>query len=361
LTAYTHRAVDEICSMLEENGQDYLRLGSEASCDPRFAHRLLSSAFSEKPKLSDIRQRLESVPIVVSTTLTLMTRPFLLSLKHFSLCIVDEASQILEPYIVGLLSSDSIDRFILIGDHKQLPAVVAQPDDDPRLHGCRLSLFERLLRQEREAGRTAFTGILQRQGRMHPDIAAFPNELFYQQEQLQPVPLSHQLEERLDYNESSEDALDDLLKQHRVLFLPAGDESLTVADVLRRLYRQIGSEHFNADKSIGVIVTYRHQITQIRREMAQLGLPQLENISIDTVERYQGSQRDVIIYSTGVQNEAELDFLTSNCFEESGHTIDRKLNVAMTRARKQLIMIGNPDILRKNDIYAALLSRFSNL
>ena len=361
LTAYTHRAVDEICSMLEENGQDYLRLGSEANCDPRFAHRLLSNAFSEKPKLSDIRQRLESVPIVVSTTLTLMTRPFLLSLKHFSLCIVDEASQILEPYIVGLLSSDSIDRFILIGDHKQLPAVVAQPDDDPRLHGCRLSLFERLLRQEREAGRTAFTGILQRQGRMHPDIAYFPNELFYQQEQLQPVPLSHQLEERLDYNEPSEDALDDLLKQHRVLFLPAGDESITVADVLRRLYRQIGSERFQADKSIGVIVTYRHQITQIRREMAQLGLPQLEDISIDTVERYQGSQRDVIIYSTGVQNEAELDFLTSNCFEESGHTIDRKLNVAMTRARKQLIMIGNPDILRKNDIYAALLSRFSNL
>ena len=361
LTAYTHRAVDEICAMLEESGQDYLRLGSEANCDPRFAHRLLSSAFSEKPKLSDIRQRLESVPTVVSTTLTLMTRPFLLSLKHFSLCIVDEASQILEPYIVGLLSSDSIDRFILIGDHKQLPAVVAQPDDDPRLHGCRLSLFERLLRQEREAGRTAFTGILQRQGRMHPDIAAFPNELFYQQEQLQPVPLSHQLEERLDYNEPSEDALDDLLKQHRVLFLSAGDESLIVADVLRRLYRQVGSERFQADKSIGVIVTYRHQIAEIRREMAQLGLPQLENISIDTVERYQGSQRDVIIYSTGVQNEAELDFLTSNCFEESGHTIDRKLNVAMTRARKQLIMIGNPDILRKNDIYAALLSRFSNL
>ena len=361
LTAYTHRAVDEICAMLEDSGQDYLRLGSETSCDPRFAHRLLSSAFSERPKLSDIRQRLEQVPIVVSTTLTLLTRPFLLSMKHFSLCIVDEASQILEPYIVGLLSSDSIDRFILIGDHKQLPAVVAQPDDDPRLHGCRLSLFERLLRQEREAGRTAFTGILQRQGRMHPDIAYFPNELFYQQEQLQPVPLSHQLEERLDYNEPSEDALDDLLKQHRVLFLPAGDESITVADVLRRLYRQIGSERFQADKSIGVIVTYRHQITQIRREMAQLGLPQLEDISIDTVERYQGSQRDVIIYSTGVQNEAELDFLTSNCFEESGHTIDRKLNVAMTRARKQLIMIGNPDILRKNDIYAALLSRFSNL
>ena len=359
LTAYTHRAVDEICAMLEESGQDYLRLGSEAACDPRFAHRLLSSAFSEKPKLSDIRQRLERVPIVVSTTLTLLTRPFLLDIKHFSLCIVDEASQILEPYIVGLLSSDSIDRFILIGDHKQLPAVVAQPDDDPRLHGCRLSLFERLLQQEREAGRREFVGILQRQGRMHPDIAAFSNEFFYQQEQLQPVPCPHQLETELDYHESSEDALDDLLRQHRVLFLPADDEASLVVDVLRRLYRQIGHERFDAAHSIGVIVTYRHQIALIRREIARLGLSQLEDISIDTVERYQGSQRDVIIYSTGVQDLDGLEFLTSNCFEEDGHMIDRKLNVAMTRARKQLIMTGNAGLLRKNEIFSELIARYS--
>ena len=359
LTAYTHRAVDEICAMLEDSGQDYLRLGSETSCDPRFAHRLLSSAFSERPKLSDIRHRLERVPIVVSTTLTLLTRPFLLSMKHFSLCIVDEASQILEPYIVGLLASDSIDRFILIGDHKQLPAVVAQADDEPRLHGCRLSLFERLLCQEREAGRQAFVGLLQHQGRMHPDIAAFPNAFFYRQEQLQPVPCPHQLETDLDYGEPSEDALDDQLKRHRVLFLPAADEASVVVDVLRRLYRQIGSERFDAARSIGIIVTYRHQIAQIHRKLVQLGLSQLETITIDTVERYQGSQRDVIIYSTGVQDQDGLDFLTTNCFEEDGHTIDRKLNVAMTRARKQLIMIGNAGILRKNEIFSELITRYS--
>ena len=359
LTAYTHRAVDEICAMLEDSGQDYLRLGSETSCDPRFAHRLLSSAFSERPKLSDIRQRLEQVPIVVSTTLTLLTRPFLLSMKHFSLCIVDEASQILEPYIVGLLSSDSIDRFILIGDHKQLPAVVAQADDEPRLHGCRLSLFERLLRQEREAGRQAFVGLLQHQGRMHPDIAAFPNAFFYRHEQLQPVPCPHQLETDLEYGEPSEDALDDQLKRHRVLFLPADDEASVVVDVLRRLYRQIGSERFDAARSIGVIVTYRHQIAQIHRKLAQLGLPQLETITIDTVERYQGSQRDVIIYSTGVQDQDGLDFLTSNCFEEDGHTIDRKLNVAMTRARKQLIITGQEALLRKNAIFSELIAHYS--
>ena len=359
LTAYTHRAVDEICSMLEESGQDYLLLGSEAMCDPRFAHRLLSRSFSQQPKLSEMRQRLKDVRIVVSTTLTLLTRPYLFSIKYFSLCIVDEASQILEPYLVGLLSSKQIDRFILIGDHKQLPAVVAQTDDELDLHSCRLSLFERLLRQERDAGRSTFTGILNHQGRMHPDIAAFPNEFFYAHEQLQPVPLPHQEEMELDYRQPSEDALDNQLKQHRVLFLPSDQDSVLVADLLRRLHRQIGSEHFDADKSIGVIVTYRHQITQIRREIAKLNLSMLLDISIDTVERYQGSQRDVIIYAFGVQDKAGLDFLTSNCFVEDGHTIDRKLNVAMTRARKQLLMTGCQQVLSQNPIYAELIKRYS--
>ena len=359
LTAYTHRAVDEICAMLEESGQDYLLLGNEASCAPLYAHRLLSNAFAEHPKLSDIRQRLKEVRIVVSTLLTLQARPFLLGLKHFSLCIVDEASQILEPPIIGLLASEHIDRFILIGDHKQLPAVVQQPDNEPRLHACRQSLFERLLRQEQEAGRTEFTGLLNHQGRMHPDIAVFPNEWFYRQEQLQPVPCPHQLEEALDYREPSEDDLDHQLKQHRVLFLPSTDEATLVADLLRRIYRQIGAEHFDADRSIGVIVTYRYQIAQIRRAMAKMGLSRLSDISIDTVERYQGSQRDVIIYSLGVQNEADLDFLTANCFEEDGHTIDRKLNVAMTRARKQLLMTGRQDVLQQNNIFKELIHRYS--
>jgi superfamily I DNA and/or RNA helicase len=359
LTAYTNRAVDEICGMLEGSGQDYLRLGNEASCDPRYADRLLSSAFADHPKLSDIRRRLEQVPIVVATTSTLQARPFILALKHFSLCIVDEASQILEPNIIGLLSSDRIDRFILIGDHKQLPAVVQQADDDLHLHACRLSLFERLLQQEREAGRQEFTGILNHQGRMHPDIASFPNEMFYHSEQLQPVPCPHQLATSLAYQKESEDATDDLLKQHRVLFLPSTDEAVIVADLLRRIYRQIGADHFDADHSIGVIVTYRYQIAQIRQEMKKVGIPALLDISIDTVERYQGSQRDVIIYSIGAQSAADLEFLTSQCFEEAGRVIDRKLNVAMTRAREQLLMTGNADVLRRNDIFNELLNRYS--
>ena len=380
LTAYTNRAVDEICCMLEDAGIGYLRIGYEASCDPRFAHRLLDRVLEEKPRLDDIRQQLQQARVIVSTTSMLQSRSFLLEIKHFSLCIVDEASQILEPNIIGLLSSDSIERFILIGDHKQLPAVVVQPDDEPTLHACRLSLFERLLHQEREAGREAFTAILRRQGRMHPEIAAFPNEFFYAREQLQPVPLPHQEETELPYHQPSEDALDDLLKQHRVLFFPSGllasspvregsevgsdkvnpVEASLVADLLRRIYRQYG-ERFDAMKTVGVIVPYRNQIAMIRREIAQLGIPQLLDISIDTVERYQGSQRDVIIYSFTIRHPYQLDFLCANCFEEDGKTIDRKLNVAMTRARKQLLMTGCTSVLNQNPIFAQLIQRYSCL
>ena len=379
LTAYTNRAVDEICSMLTDAGIDYLRLGSETSCDPRFASHLLDNIMGQKCQLADVKQYLQHVSIVVATTSTLQSRPFIFQIKHFTLCIVDEASQILEPAIIGLLACDAIERLILIGDHKQLPAVVQQPDDAPRLHDCRLSLFERLLKQERQAQRTIFIGILRHQGRMHPDIAQFPNAFFYQHEQLACVPCQHQLENSLDYNEPAEDTMDELLKQHRVLFLPSqtlpswlpsapvddvacsdksnANEARIVADLLRRIARQYG-DRFDADKTVGVIVPYRHQIAMIRRELSKLGLPQLLAISIDTVERYQGSQRDVIIYSFTVTQSYQLDFLTSTRFEEEGRIIDRKLNVAMTRARKQLLMTGHVPTLCQDELFAELIRRY---
>ena len=93
----------------------------------------------------------------------------------------------------------------------------------------------------------------------------------------------------------------------------------------------------------------------IRKEIERLNLPGLDGISIDTVERYQGSQRDVIIYSFTVQRQYQLSFLTANTFEEAGHLIDRKLNVALTRARKQLILTGNPRTLAANAVFSQLM------
>ncbi len=68
------------------------------------------------------------------------------------------------------------------------------------LTNCRNSLFERLIRWEDHEERTEFIGILRRQGRMHPEIAEFPNRMFYRREQLEPVPCPHQLEPELSYH-----------------------------------------------------------------------------------------------------------------------------------------------------------------
>ncbi|MBO5823878.1 MAG: DNA helicase, partial [Prevotella sp.] len=303
-----------------------------------------------------------------------------------SIAIIDEASQILEPNIIGLLAkhradgSACIDKFVMVGDYKQLPAVVQQDgsmavvDEQPLLDicltDCRQSLFERLIRWERCQGREQFIGILRRQGRMHPEIAQFPNEMFYREEQLEPVPCPHQLDTSLNYNLPSLDIIDDILKKQRMIFIPSKDcrniktsekvnteEARIVADLLRRIHRFYG-ERFDTDRTVGVIVPYRNQIAMIRHEIEKLEIPELERISIDTVERYQGSQRDVIIYSFTIQRPSQLTFLTANCFEENSRVIDRKLNVAITRARKQMIMTGNTTVLSRNKIFAELIRRY---
>ena len=383
LLAYTNRAVDEICNMLSEHELDYIRIGNEYSCDPKYSDHLLQEVLDENTTLNSIKSTLSEAQIIVATTSTMNSRSALFNIKHFDLAIIDEASQILEPNIVGILTARqeegrAIDRFILVGDHKQLPAVVQQQGslemegsdkrlDSIHLSSCANSLFERLILTERAAGRTDFIGTLHKQGRMHPDIADFANRKFYAKEQLECVPLAHQLETELSYNEESENALDNMLKAHRMIFIPSmpckqlnisekvnTDEARIIADLLRRLFRQMNKD-FDPQKSVGVIVPYRNQIAMIRKEIERLEIPALEGISIDTVERYQGSQRDVILYSFTIQSRYQLDFLTANTFYEEGQPIDRKLNVAITRARKQLILTGNESTLRQNQLFAELI------
>ena len=98
----------------------------------------------------------------------------------------------------------------------------------------------------------------------------------------------------------------------------------------------------------------------IKKEIELFNIKELKQITIDTVERYQGSQRDVIIFSTTIKNISQLDFLTANTFTEDGIKIDRKLNVAITRAKQQLIITGNENILKVNDIYKKLIEFISN-
>ena len=389
LLSFTNRAVDEMCSKLVEEGIDFIRLGSELGCSEKYRSHLLNKRSETCKDGEEIQQLISGCKVFCGTTTAFNSSIALLGIKQFDLAIVDEASQILEPQIIGLLSQKkngtdecAIKKFVLIGDEKQLPAVVQQQESESKvvepnlqainLSDCRLSLFERLIKTYRKNGENnEYSYMLTRQGRMHQDIAKFPNYAFYQNK-LIPVPLSHQ-EEFTPCVGDSKNGLDNLLTTRRVSFVTYPQPKTTeweyevsdkvnigeakmVAAAVFRIYK-LNEKEFDKTKTVGVIVPYRNQISTIRNEIDKYGVEELHDIMIDTVERYQGSQCENIVYGFTIKKYYQLNFLTSNQYvdETSGEIIDRKLNVAMTRAMKHLIMIGDARLLRENIIFYKLM------
>ena len=380
LLSYTNRAVDEICSKLVESQIDFLRIGSPLNCDEAYHDHLLSERVQQCRTSKEVKDVISGMRVFCATTAALNANIHLFKIKHFDLAVIDESSQILEPHLIGLLSAqsggrDAISRFVLIGDHKQLPAVVQQTpeeshvdDDELRSIGltdCRLSLFERLLSNFKtdHGYDPRYVYMLTRQGRMHRDIAEFPNYAFYGN-RLEVVPLHHQtLPTEICH---SQNGIEQMLRTRRIAFVAAQKpraaasvktnqvEAEMIAATVVQIYN-ICKDRFDESQTVGVIVPYRNQIATIRGAIDRYGIGVLHNITIDTVERYQGSQRDYIIYGFTVQQPYQLNFLTNNVFEEDGMVIDRKLNVAMTRARLHLVLVGNPDILRENYTFYNLL------
>lgn len=382
LVSYTNRAVDEICSKLVKQNIDFIRIGSGVSCDEIYQPYLLEKRVSHCANAAVIRELIAKTRVFVGTTTALSANVHLFGIKHFDLAIVDEASQILEPHLMALLAArtddgrNAIRKFILIGDQKQLPAVVMQTEAESEvedsllreqtgLTNCRLSLFERLLNLQKKNPQLVFC--MEKQGRMHPEVSQFPNAAFYQA-RLKPVPLAHQ-SRALNFPIHDTEGLEPLLASRRVLFFPSDypppshsikvnlPEAQLIALLVRtiwNLYRK-NNKPFNTEQSIGIIVPYRNQIALIQKEIARFAIPELNRITIDTVERYQGSEREVIIYGFTIQKYYQLAFLTENSYEEEGETIDRKLNVALTRAREQLLIVGNPALLQMNETFKKLI------
>lgn len=379
LLSYTNRAVDEICSKLITEGINFIRIGGPLSCAIDYRDKLLSSVVQNTQNVGDLKDILLSTRVFVGTTTSLNSNISLFQLKKFSLAVVDEASQILEPHLVGLLSANTdgvpaIRKFVLIGDHKQLPAVVQQNSSVSKVHDvilndisltdCRLSLFERLLKKFKN--NKDVVGELTKQGRMHPDIALFPNYTFYNNK-LKAVPKPHQ-EKDLPLKGEGVNGIVDLMKTRRIAFVasetpkdPPTDkvnqyEADMIAAMVIKIYEIEKDNGFDVNTTVGVIVPYRNQIAAIRKTIDQYGISILHDITIDTVERYQGSQRNYIIYGFTVQKYYQLNFLTNNVFEDfDGNIIDRKLNVAMTRAEEHLIMVGNPELLSNNFTFFKLM------
>jgi len=383
LTAFTNRAVDEICQMLStiDPEPDYVRIGPELSAEEVFRPHTLPSIARRTPTRTAIRQRLNAVPVVVGTLASLSASPELFLLKRFRAAIVDEASQVLEPQMLPLFCAHAggepvISKFIFIGDHRQLPAVVVQSAEtsaikdthlqDIGLTDCRRSLFERLHGLALSQGQTAILGTLHRQGRMHEDICRFASREYYDGG-LDIVPLAHQ-QGTLEWEKCPVTTeLHSLLSRHRLLCFDTSCpeetgakhnslEAQKAAEIVEAIVSlcQFNELSLNWERRLGIIVPFRSQIQQLRTALAERGIPEAESITIDTVERYQGSQRDIILFSSVVGARWQMPILSAPV-EIEGTLVDRKLNVAITRARKQFILLGNLQLLSTSEPYRKLI------
>lgn len=388
LLSYTNRAVDEICESISQitPGIEYIRIGSEFSTDTRFHHRLLQNVIKDHNKREQVKDTLMRCRVFAGTVASISGRSELFRMKKFQVAIIDEASQILEPQLIGILTmkhhsnQNAIGKFIMIGDHKQLPAIVVQSPESSIIKNPlliqtgitdrRISLFERLYRYHQHDTDSPHWSMLKKQGRMHPEIADFANNAFYEG-QLDIVPTPHQSESLSWTVFDKSHALQNIIAGKRTAFFTSikvpedksfkinSDEVRITSLLLQNIFAlyQSNNQLFDPITSVGIITPYRSQIALIRKALHQLQIPELEKITVDTVERYQGSQRDIIIYSFCVNHASQLELL-SNHFIENEKIIDRKLNVALTRARKQMFIIGNPFFLSKDTTFSAMMKHF---
>ncbi|MBH8557030.1 DEAD/DEAH box helicase [Hymenobacter negativus] len=379
LAAYTNRAVDEICEQLVEAKLPFIRVGSRLGTSPQYRPYLLDAMIADCASRQTVRARLTGTPFYVGTVASLLGKPELFMLKQFDVAVVDEASQVLESPMLALLAK--VKKFILIGDHRQLPAVVAQEPETSAvapevadllrenlgLTNLRNSYFERLFRRA-EAHWPHAHGTLADQYRMHQELAVLVNQEFYQGQLRCPLPWQAAPLDRAAWPAAADD-FTAALRRQRVVFVPTQrqpedlsmKESAQEAELAARAAAYVAQGFgpaFNPETTLGVIASYRNQAARIRARLAQLArelsLPALAQVSVDTVERYQGSQREVIIVSFCCHHEHQLELMVSP--DETGQ-VDRKLNVALTRARQQLVLLGNVEMLSRAPHHAALLAR----
>lgn len=266
-----------------------------------------------------------------------------LAQHDFEMLIIDEAAQAIELSSLIPLKYNSA-RCVLVGDPQQLPPTVLSQE------ACRYSynqsLFVRLQKRCPNA-----VHLLSIQYRMHPDISRFPSRVFYESK-IQDGP-----------------RMDEVTKQpwhthvkfgtYKFFNVSQGVEeqsgrsikNLAECQVAVALYNRLCQEYkaFNFDSRVGVVSMYRAQIVELRRHFEKrFGKDIIGRIDFNTVDGFQGQEKDVIILSCvrsgpGLQS---VGFLSDV----------RRMNVALTRAKSSLFILGNaPTLERSNDTWREIV------
>ncbi|XP_054475788.1 DNA replication ATP-dependent helicase/nuclease DNA2 [Anoplopoma fimbria] len=353
LTSYTHSAVDNILLKLKRFRVGFLRLGQGQKVHPDILPYTEDSARKTGVHTLSELEQLYNKELVVATT-CMGTKHPIFTRRRFDFCIIDEASQISQPICLGPLFYAK--RFVLVGDHQQLPPIVQ--NQEARSLGMDESLFKRL-----ELHSEAVVQ-LNVQYRMNRQIMSLSNSLMYEGRLecgsertatgLLTLPFLLSVQSELSSYSKSHPQHD--LSWINATLLPSSPVCLldcSMVPALESVEQGGVSNHTEAalihkllsllikagckPSDIGVIAPYRQQLKSIS---ALLQSTAFTGVEVNTVDRYQGRDKSLIVFSF-VRSSAEEGNL--------GELLKdwRRLNVAITRAKHKLLMVGSVTTLRR--------------
>ncbi|MEZ4461851.1 MAG: AAA domain-containing protein [bacterium] len=352
LCAQTNTALDTVLERLAKTHVPFLRVGSAkrslslaaavANHGGDVAESFSDDLAQQCNNLTELEAKLRAASVIACTVYSVSSSDVLRSLERlvgrtpFDVVIIDEATQLTEPAAVGALARAQ--RFVLVGDPKQLPPIVqtndleSAPDDRMHLAGLDQSLFERLLAMGTPSVR------LEEQYRMNDAVMSFSNRAFYGDE-LRAA--EHTRGAQLKLSQSPSHAA--LRPEDPVVFVDVhGHESNRTnaeeAALVAELVTELLALGIDANE-IGVISPFRAQVELLRQSVR-------DQVECDTVERFQGGEREVILISL-VRTENAGAFITD----------ERRLNVALTRARTKVIVVGHADCLRVSPLLRTLIDQ----
>ncbi|XP_051829823.1 DNA replication ATP-dependent helicase/nuclease DNA2 [Antechinus flavipes] len=343
LTSYTHSAVDNILLKLKKFKVEFLRLGQTQKVHPgiqKFTEEEICRENSIK-SLTSLEELYNSQPIVATTCMGINHPIF--SRRRFDFCIVDEASQISQPACLGPLFFSS--RFVLVGDHLQLPPLVL--NSEARGLGMSESLFKRLEQKQNAVVQLTV------QYRMNSTVMSLSNKLVYEGKlecgsdkvANATVNLPSLKDVMLDLQAHGIDSENSWLRgafepKNPVCFLntekipaPEQAEKCGVSNITEaKLIVFLASVFIKAGcnpSDIGVIAPYRQQLKIITDLLTHFSV---NTVEVNTVDKYQGRDKSIILVS----------FVRSNKDGTLGELLKdwRRLNVAITRAKHKLVLLG---------------------
>ena len=379
--AQSNMAVDWISEKLVDRGLNVLRLGNPSRVNDKMLSFTYERRFESHPdypllwslrkamrelrsqrknfrgtyhqKMDRLRGRATELEVringdifrqahVVASTLVGADSRLLMGMT-FNTLFVDEAAQALEA--ATWIAIRRARRVVLAGDHCQLPPTVKSIA--ALKGGLSTTLMERLVKRHPEC-----VTLLRTQYRMNEKIMNFSNQWFYHGMVNSSPTISHR--GILDYDSPMEwidtSALADATAEQRnkSLSLTNTAEAQLTATVLESYISKIGRQRMEDEHiDIGIISPYRAQVQLLRQTIKkQQGFkPYRRFISVNTVDGFQGQERDVIIISLVRSNDSgQIGFLRDL----------RRMNVAMTRARMKLIIIGDAATLSRHPFYKQL-------